>query len=310
MKILVTGGAGYLGSVLVPKLLSVGHEVTVVDDFRYGQRGLLACCGRTGFRVVKGFCSSLSLMAPLVDEADVIIPLAAVVGGNACEQNPNDASLVNALAIDNLLGWAGQGGRFRAVIYPMTNAGYDPPVPGATVTEDTPMVARTVYASTKMLGEAAVLRYPAGVSLRFASVYGVSPEMREDRAPLLNWMVRQAVKHGYLKLAGSKVVRDVIHIQDATNVVVMLCSLNYMKATTRQAFNISAESFTKLYLCRAIKGLLPGFTWDVDDSAYTDTDRRDFYVDSTKITRTVGWVPRISLRDGIQELVQAYEMLP
>ena len=305
MNVLITGGAGYLGCRLVGNLLRLKFNVTVVDDFRYGQRGLLYYCNQPNFKVVKGYCNLSALMKPLVADADVIFPFAGVVGNQICEAYANDAVLVNSVAVADLLDWASQGSRERLVVFPMTNAGYRVES-GGIATEDTPMEARTVYASTKMMAEQAVLKYRLGISLRLASVYGSSPEMRDDRAPLLNWMVKEAVARKYLTLSGPEVKRDVVHISDAVNAFVW-AMMNYEK-TAGQAFNVGRGAFTKLELCQTIRELVPNFFWELLEDAYEDPDQRDFAVSYEKI-RQLGFSCTTPLVEGIEDLIKAYTMV-
>ena len=178
MKIVVTGGAGYLGSVLVPRLLRAGHQVTVLDNMMHGQSGLMHVCAEPGFEFVSGDVRDEPLLQRLIRDADAIVPrAAAVVGAPACARDPWLASSVNLDAIRLLL-------RLRSpsqlVVYPTTNSGYGTKSGDQICTEETPLEPITLYGRTKVQAERMILEAGNSITLRLATVFGVSPRMRTD----------------------------------------------------------------------------------------------------------------------------------
>ena len=298
MRILVTGGAGYLGSVLVPELLARAHQVTVLDNFMYGQNGLLGCCAAPGLEIIR---------ADVREEMDVssydaFILLAAIVGAPACDLDRTAAVTTNFLSVERLARVA-QG---RPVIYPNTNSGYGH---GENCTEDTPLKPLSLYASTKAQAEAAVLT-ARGVSLRFATLFGTSPRMRLDL--MVNDFTYRAVHDRALTLFEPNFRRNFLHVRDAARVVVYALQ-NYGKMGGRvsnggQVFNagLSSANMTKLELCEAIRHRIPDFTWSVVENR-SDGDQRDYLVSNVKLEAT-GWRAVYSLDDGIMELIRAYQM--
>lgn len=301
MNALITGGAGYLGSKLVGELLSHGWAVTVVDVFKGGAYGLLPYCGHKGFKVVVGDCSKDEVMRPLVRAANVIFPFAAVVGGLSSEA---DYENCNTIPITRLINdWVAGD---QVVVFPMTNAGYCP-LEGAFVNEDTPFEPRSNYGMSKLKAEQVVLSYPKGISLRLASVFGVSGNMREYSPPLVNWLVQQAVKRVQLRLSAPEALRDVIHIEDAARAFYFVADDRTNELYGR-VFNVGLVACTKRFICDVTKRHVPGFSWEIDPTAYTDLDARDFAVSYDRIYRE-GFRCHRTLDEGIEELVKAYRML-
>ena len=187
MKILITGGGGYIGSVLTPTLLALGHEVTVVDSFLFRQNSLADCCHHQGFQVVRGDCRDEPLMKKLVAGADVIIPLAALVGAPLCDRDPVAARTTNFEAVAMLCRIASDSQR---IIMPVTNSGYGVGEKGIHCTEETPLRPLSLYGVTKVQAEEEILQRENSISFRLATVFGVSPRMRIDL--LVNDFVHRA----------------------------------------------------------------------------------------------------------------------
>ena len=174
-KILITGGAGYIGSILVPKLLSLGHSVTVLDRFLDGGLELSAACGFEEFTPVKGDARDGRLLKDLVPQHDVLIPLAALVGAPACNEDKLGAQSINFEAVVSLMKMSGNG---QKVIYPTTNSGYGIGSAEDFCTEETPLNPISIYGQTKVDAEKFILDTGNGVTLRLATVFGMAPRMR------------------------------------------------------------------------------------------------------------------------------------
>ncbi|MEK9145946.1 MAG: SDR family oxidoreductase, partial [Elusimicrobiota bacterium] len=187
-RLLITGGAGYIGSVMARFFLDRGHGVTVLDNFMYRQNSLLDCCREEGFRVVRGDCRDEGLLRSLLKDHDALIPLAALVGAPLCDKDRVGARSVNLDAVRSLCRLASPSQR---VLYPTTNSGYGVGEKGKFCTEDTPMRPISLYGETKVEAEKAVLDRENSITFRLATVFGVSPKMRIDL--LVNDFTHRAV---------------------------------------------------------------------------------------------------------------------
>ena len=300
--ILVTGGAGYLGSTLVPALLDQGHAVTVVDRFLFDEGSLLGCCGRDGFRIVKGDCREESVIAPLVREADLIIPLAAVVGAPACAQDTTTTKTVNVDALRMLLDLRSPNQR---VIYPTTNSGYGIGESGKFCTEETPLNPISLYGVTKCEAEKAVLDAGNSATFRLATVFGVSPRMRIDL--LVNDFVHRAIKDRAVVIFEGHAKRNYLHVADVARA--FLHVIDNFETMQGRPYNVglSDANLSKLELCAKIKEHIPAFVY-LEAPIGEDPDKRDYIVSNERIEST-GFKPQCSLDFGIQQLQQAYTML-
>jgi nucleoside-diphosphate-sugar epimerase len=303
MKVLVTGGAGYLGSILVPALLDRGFDVTVVDNFMYGQDSLAAVCHDRRFSVVRGDVRSMDTMRPLVKDADVIIPLAALVGAPLCDRDPLAATSTNKQAIVDMLGLLS---RDQRVIMPITNSGYGVGEAGKFCTEDTPIRPVSLYGRDKVEVERTLLeRHPAAISLRLATVFGMSPRMRLDL--LVNDFTYRACTDRFIVLFESHFKRNFLHVRDVARA--FLHAIDNFEHMSGQIYNVglSDANLSKLELCRRIQQHLPAFVIHESDIG-ADPDRRDYIVSNEKIERT-GYRPAFSLDDGIRELIKGFVMI-
>jgi nucleoside-diphosphate-sugar epimerase len=300
--ILVTGGAGYLGCVLVPFLLSAGHKVTVLDNFSLLQTGLLACCSNPRFSVIRGDSREKSTLEKAIAAADVIIPLAALVGAPMCDADPTATVTTNLEAIKLLLSLRSNEQR---VIYPCTNSGYGIGENNMVCTEETPLRPISLYGRTKTEAEAAVLASQASVTLRLATVFGVSPRMRLDL--LVNDFVHRAVTDRCVVIFEGHFKRNYIHIRDVARA--FLHVLDNFESMTGNAYNVglSTANLSKLELCRKIQEHIPSFVF-LEAPVGEDPDKRDYIVSNEKIEKT-GYSPSHSLDYGIQELSKAYRMI-
>lgn len=302
MKILVTGGAGYIGSVLVPELLKLKNTVTVLDNFMYGQNSLLDCCIYENFKVVRGDARDENIIKGLISDADYIIPLAALVGAPVCNCDKLAATTTNRDAIASLVKLASKEQR---IIIPTTNSGYGIGQKDAFCTESTPLNPITLYGRVKMEAERIALERGNAISLRLATVFGVSPRMRIDL--LVNDFTYRAVKDKFIVVFEGHFRRNYIHIRDTVRAFIL--ALDNFECMKNQAYNVglSDANLTKLELCAKIKEQVPDFVY-LESSVGEDPDKRDYIVSNEKIERC-GFKPLYSLEAGIKELIKCYNML-
>ncbi|MEA2936267.1 MAG: hypothetical protein QOD74_2913, partial [Variibacter sp.] len=256
MRILVTGGAGYIGSVLVPTLLAEGHDVTVLDRFPDGGTQLVNACPYAGFEPVRGDVRDTRILDELVPKADVVIPLAALVGAPLCKQDPFSAVSINREAVLELVKRvSGQ----QMMIYPTTNSGYGVGEKDQFCTEETPLRPISIYGTTKVEAEQAVLNSDKGITFRLATVFGLSPRMRIDL--LVNDFTWRAVTDRAVVLFESHFKRNYIHIRDVVGAF-MHGIANY-DTMHGQAYNLglSDANLSKAELCERISRQVPGFVY-------------------------------------------------
>ena len=302
-KVLVTGGAGYIGSILVPALLDRGFQVAVVDNFMYGQDSLAAVCYHPNFSIVRGDVRSMETMRPLLKGADVIIPLAALVGAPLCDRDPIAATSTNKQAIVDMLAHIAPDQR---VILPVTNSGYGIGETGKFCTEETPIRPVSLYGRDKVEVERTLMqKHPAAVSLRLATVFGMSPRMRLDL--LVNDFTYRAYTDRFIVLFESHFKRNFLHVRDVARA--FLHAIDRFDAMKGQIYNVglSDANLSKLELCREIQRHLPSFVIHESDIG-KDPDRRDYIVSNDKIERT-GYMPAFSLQQGIRELIKGFSMI-
>lgn len=302
MNILVTGGAGYIGSVLVPLLLAEGHEVTVIDTFLYGQASLLDCCHHAGLTILRGDARDRTALAAAVKRAEAIIPLACLTGAPACDRSPAEARSVNLEAIRLLLELRS---RTQPVLFPTTNSGYGVGQEGLHCTEATPLRPVSLYGRLKVEAEQAVLEAGHSVTLRLATAFGISPRMRLDL--LVNDFVYRAVTDRFLVVFQGHFKRNYIHVRDIARA--FLHALAHFDTMKNQPYNVglSEANLSKLELCAAIKKHLPAFYY-VEAAIGEDPDKRNYIVSNEKIERA-GFRPQVSLDAGIAELIKGYQVI-
>lgn len=301
MKILITGGAGYLGSVITEKLLSKGYEVTVLDNLMYNQTSSIIFSHNPNFEFIYGDVRDSELLENLVFDFDVIIPLAAIVGFPACDRDKDLATKVNYEHVRYICELV-EGTKVR-VVYPNTNSGYGIGESGEC-TEESPLNPISHYGVTKVKAESEVLKI-GGISVRLATVFGTSPRMRMDL--LVNEFVYKALTDKYITIFEKDFVRNYIHIRDVANVFLFMIE-NY-EEHSGEVFNVglSDANLSKEELVEKIKGYVPDFAITYSDY-YEDPDKRDYIVSNDKIEST-GWIPEYSLDDGIVELIKTYTIL-
>lgn len=301
-RVLVTGGAGYLGSMLVPLLLKEGHEVTVLDSFYFNQSTLLDCCMNPNFSVVRGDARNEKLMETLMEGQDYIIPLAAMVGFPLCRADEIAAETTNLGAIKTILKLRKPEQR---IMYPCTNSGYGVGEGGKFCTEDTPMRPISLYGSTKTEAERLVLEAGNSLTFRFATVFGASPRMRIDL--LVNDFVYRAVFDRTAVIFEGNFKRNYIHIRDAVGAFVW--AMNHFEEMKGKPYNcgLSTANLSKIELCEKIKEHIPGFVY-LEAPVGEDPDKRDYIVSNERLEAT-GWRPQYSLDDGIEELKKVYTII-
>ena len=302
MRIFVTGGAGYIGSILVPTLLEHGHEVTVLDTFSRGTTELSACCRYPGFNPIRGDARDERILNELVPRADVHIPLAALVGAPLCKEDQITAKTLNQDAVVAIAKRISKG---QMIVYPTTNSGYGVGEAGKFCTEETPLKPISLYGVTKVEAEKAVIEQGQGVSLRLATVFGMSPRMRIDL--LVNDFTWRAVTDRAVVIFEGHFKRNYIHVRDVVNGFEHAIK-NY-GTMCGQAYNLglSTANLSKLELCARIKEQVPKFVY-LEAPIGEDPDKRDYIVSNEKLERT-GWVPEWPLDRGIAELIRGYHMI-
>lgn len=301
-KILVTGGGGYIGSILVPALLKEGYEVTVLDSLAFNQFSLLDCCADPKFNFIKGDICDDNLIKGLIPKFDTIIPLAAIVGAPACRINPSLTKMVNHDAMTLMIKTLSPSQR---VLYPTTNSGYGIGEKDAYCTEESPLRPVSDYGRTKVEIEKAFLDKGTAITFRLATVFGVSPRMRMDL--LVNDFTYRAYKDRFIILFEEHFRRNYIHIRDVAAAFIFgIKNYDRMKG---EPYNVglSSANLTKRQLCEKIKESVPDY---YIHSAHVgeDPDKRDYLVSNAKL-ESLGWSPEYSLDDGIKELLKAYTIL-
>lgn len=301
-NILVTGGAGYLGSTMVPALLDAGHKVTVLDNFMFHQTSLNHVCHHPNFSVVRGDIRLENIMLPLMKKADIIIPLAAYVGAPLCSRDPVGASTVNHDAIMMMLKHLS---REQRILMPTTNSAYGTGDKNNFCTEESPLRPISQYAIEKVKIEKELMQHPNAISFRLATVFGMSPRMRIDL--LVNDFTYRAVYDRFVVLFEPHFKRNYIHVRDVMRV--FLHGIDNFEKMKGQIYNVglSDANVSKYELCVAIHKRLPEFVF-LEAPVGKDPDQRNYIVSNGKIEAT-GFKPAYSLDTGIAELIKGYSMI-
>ena len=301
MNILITGGAGYLGSVITPLLVNKGYDVTVYDNLMYNQLTLSDLCYKSNFKFVYGDVRDYKKLNEYVQKADVIIPLAAIVGFPACEKDKQLAEEVNYNQIYDLIT---NTSKEQTIIFPNTNSGYGTRSSGIC-TENQKLQPISHYGITKCNAEDILLQNGNAIIFRFATVFGVSPRMRLDL--LVNEFVYKALTDKYITIFERKAVRNYIHIRDVASVFEWM--VVHRDIHRGEIFNVglSDANINKQQLAEMIKKYISDFAITYSDY-YEDPDKRDYIVSNEKVEST-GWLPKYNLDDGIKELIMAYQII-
>ncbi len=301
MKILITGGAGYLGSVIVGKMLEEGYEVVVLDKLLFNQTSLLQYTSNPKFKFIYGDVRNESILEKLCKEVDVIIPLAAIVGFPACAADPQLAKDVNFKQIINIVRF----GKDKKILYPNTNSGYGIAEGQTECTEESPLTPISVYGQTKCDAETFLRTSTNAIVFRLATVFGVSPRMRTDL--LVNDFTYKAITDKYIVVFEKNFKRNFIHVEDvASAFLFMLKNYDTYKG---EVFNVglSSANLNKQELLEKIQTHVKDFAISYNDY-YEDPDKRDYIVSNAKIEAT-GWYPEWDLDRGIKQLIQGYQMI-
>ncbi len=301
-NILVTGGAGYLGSTMVPDLLSAGHKVTVLDNFMFDQASLNHVCNNPNFNITKGDIRIESIMAPLLKKADVVIPLAALVGAPLCNLDPVGATTINHDAITLMIKLLSKD---QIVLMPTTNSAYGTGDANNFCTEESPLRPISQYAIEKVAIEKELMQRENAISFRLATVFGMSPRMRIDL--LVNDFTYRAVKDRFVVLFESSFKRNYVHVRDVSRA--FQHAINNFETMKGQIFNVglSEANVSKKELCEAIQRLIPEFIF-LEAPVGKDPDQRNYIVSNEKLEKT-GYKTSMSLEAGIAELIKGYTMI-
>jgi nucleoside-diphosphate-sugar epimerase len=302
-NVLVTGGAGYVGSVLTETLLENGYCVTVLDNLMFRQQSLLGLCYNERLSFVKGDARDQSLVKELVSKHDVLIPLAALVGAPICKADPHTATSVNLHSVKFLLEQASVD---QKVIFPTTNSGYGIGEEGQYCDEETPLRPVSLYGRDKVEAEKAFLDQGSSVTFRFATLFGTSPRMRLDL--LVNDFTYRAFKDRAIVLFESHFKRNFLHVRDAT--LAFLFAVENYDQMKGIPFNVglSEANLSKMELCLEIKKQLPDFHI-FESEIGEDPDKRDYIVSNDRIEK-LGFKAVNGLQKGISELIKGYAILP
>lgn len=303
MKILITGGAGYLGSVITGKMLERGYSVTVLDKLIFNQTSLLQYTSNPNFKFIHGDVRNEKLLERLCLDSDVIIPLAAIVGFPACASEPELAREINFTQIFNIVKYT--KGLGKKILYPNTNSGYGIGVGQTECTEESPLNPISVYGSTKCEAENFLKSNTDAIMFRLATVFGVSPRMRTDL--LVNDFTYKAITDKYIVVFEKNFKRNFIHIQDVAGVFLFMLE-NYDRYKG-EVFNVglSDANLSKQELLEKIQSHVKNFAVSYNDY-YEDPDKRDYIVSNSKVEST-GWSPNWTVDMGIEELIMAYQMI-
>jgi len=301
-NILVTGGAGYLGSTMVPALLNKGHKVTVLDNFMFKQNSLAHVCSNPNFEIVRGDIRDKEIMQGLIKNTDIIIPLAALVGAPLCSEDKIGATTINHDAIEMMFDLSSEE---QIILMPTTNSAYGTGDKDNFCTEESELRPISQYAIEKVEIEKRLLDMPNSISFRLATVFGMSPRMRIDL--LVNDFTHRAFRDRSVVLFESHFKRNYIHVQDVTNVFIH--AIENHSDMKGEVYNVglSDANLSKRELCEAIQKHIPDFMI-MEAAVGKDPDQRNYIVSNEKIENT-GFKPSNSLDMGIQELVKGYTMI-
>ena len=302
MKILVTGGSGYIGSILVPELVKLKFQVTVLDNFMYKQSSLNHLCAFENFRIINGDIRDKILMKTILAENDLVIPLAAIVGAPLCNKDPYSAQSINHDAIIEMIKSVSKD---QLILMPTTNSAYGSGDKNNYCDENSPLNPISKYASDKVEIEKKLMEREKSISYRLATVFGMSPRMRIDL--LVNDFTYRAFHDSALVVFEGHFKRNYIHIRDVVNSFIH--AINNFEKMKGEIFNVglSDANLSKIELCHEIKKHIPNFVF-VEEKIKKDPDQRNYIVSNKKLEGT-GFLPSYTLSDGIKELIKGYTML-
>ncbi|HOU10181.1 MAG TPA: NAD(P)-dependent oxidoreductase [Clostridiales bacterium] len=301
-KILITGGAGYLGSILTPLLLKNGYEVTVLDNFYFSQNSLLDCCANPAFSIIRGDARDRDTLLRAMEGKDYILPLAALVGFPLCDKDRIAARTTNTDAVKLIISLREPRQR---IIFPCTNSGYGLGAGETFCTEDSPIQPISLYGITKMEAEKAVLEAGESLTFRFATLFGASPRMRTDL--LLNDFVYRAVFDSTVVIFEGHFKRNFLHVRDAAGA--FLFAVKHFDEMKGRQYNcgLTQANLSKIEVCEKIREHIPSFVF-IEAPVGEDPDKRNYIVSNQRIEE-MGWRPAYTLDDGIEELIKAYSII-
>ena len=301
-NVLITGGAGYIGSVLSEYLLKKGYNVTIFDNFSYNQNSLFFHCNYKNFNLIKADVRDTGILKKAIKTNDTIIPLAAIVGAPACETDKKLASDVNFKQIQNIKKFSSND---QFILLPVSNSGYGISEGDKALDEESPLKPISHYGITKVKAEKEILKRKNSVSLRLATVFGPSFRMRTDL--LVNDFTLRAYRDNYIVLFEPHFKRNYIHVMDIA--ILMELIISNPKKYNSNIFNVglSSANLSKLELCNKIKKFIPKLAIEINEFN-KDKDQRNYIISNKKIEST-GWKPKYSLDDGIVSLIKVYSFL-
>jgi len=301
-NILVTGGAGYIGSMLVPELLKEGHKITVIDNFMYKQNSLASFCANKNFEIINGDIRNIELIKTLIDKNEIILPLAAIVGAPLCDKDPYAAQSINHDAIIKMFNVCSKD---HQIIMPTTNSAYGSGGHNNFCDEKSKLNPISRYAIDKVEVEKHLMQRENSISYRLATVFGMSPRMRIDL--LVNDFTYRAFHDTALVVFEGHFKRNYIHVRDVVSAFIH--GINNFEKMKSEIFNVglSEANLSKLDLCKEIKKQLPNFTF-VEEKIKQDPDQRNYIVSNVKIEKT-GFKPNYTIAEGIKELIKGYAMI-
>ncbi len=301
MKILVTGGAGYIGSVLVPQLLNDGHDVTVLDNFMYQQTSLLDVCNNPKLKILRKDVRDRNLLKEIVAKSDAILPLACLTGAPLCDREPDTAT---AVARDHVTFIADIASKNQMVLYPCTNSGYGVGEAGIFCTEETPLRPVSLYGRLKVEAEKHLLD-KGFMTFRLATVFGISPRMRLDL--LVNDFTYRAVIDKFIVLFEPHFKRNYLHVRDAARA--FRHGLENYESMKGKPYNVglSEANLSKLELCEVIKKHVPDFHFVISEIGQ-DPDKRNYIVSNERIEKS-GFKTAVGLDAGLEELIKGFQVI-
>jgi len=301
-RVLLTGGAGYIGSMLTPELLRLGFHVTVIDNFMFKQTSLGHVMAHPNFELYNGDVRNQALIKEHLKRTDIIIPLAALVGAPLCKKDPFAAETVNLKAPIEMFQMASTS---QMILMPTTNSAYGTGGKDHYCDESSLLNPISLYAKHKVEVEKELMSRENSISFRLATVFGVSPRMRLDL--LVNDFTYRAFNDRFIVLFESHFRRNYIHIRDVVAAFIM--GIEKFSSMKSQIYNVglTEANLTKMQLCLAIKKHIPDFTI-MEAQVGEDPDKRDYLVSNAKIEKA-GWKAQHTLDMGIKELMKGYQMI-
>lgn len=299
-KILITGGAGYIGSMLTTRLVNLGYEVYVVDKLIYTEDSLNHLFIKKNFHFFYEDVSNKKLLKKLINKVDIVIPLAALVGAPLCKKKPNLAVKINYSVIKFIVNNLKKN---QKIIFPTTNSGYGVGEKNKFCDENSPLRPISLYGNTKARAEKEILKHTNSICFRLATVFGYSYRMRTDL--LVNNLVYLSLKYKKIKIFEPQFRRNFIHISDV--VEAFLFAIKNFRILRSNIYNLglSSANITKLELVRKIKNKIKKLKIFIIKNQ-KDPDQRDYFVSNKKIERR-GYKAKVSLEEGIEELIKSFK---